>query len=66
MLHSAEKCKRGALWALLAYILLQNIKKLKKDSFETLKNFRKKLHNDEKNRKGDPLVSSGFVDYVKK
>ena len=44
MSHSAEKCKRGTLWALLTYILLQN----------------------KKNRKGDPLVSSGFVGYVKK
>ena len=30
MSHSAEKCKRGALWALLTYILLQNIKKLER------------------------------------
>ena len=30
MSHSAEKCKRGTLWALLTYILLQNIKKLER------------------------------------
>ena len=45
MSHSAEKCKRGTFWALLTYILLQNIKKIER---------------------GDPLVSSGFVGYVKK
>ena len=41
MSHSAEKCKKGTLWALLTYILLQNIKKNSKkgDSFETLKKF---------------------------
>ena len=30
MSHNAEKCKRGTLWALLTYILLQNIKKLER------------------------------------
>ena len=30
MSHSPEKCKRGALCALLTYILLQNIKKLER------------------------------------
>ena len=49
MSHSAGKCKRGTLWALLTYILLQNIKKTRKgDSFETSKNFRKMSHNAEK------------------
>ena len=64
MSHSAEKCEMGTLWALLTYILLQNIKKLARDSFETLKNFRKKSHNAEK--KSNLLVSSGFVGYGKK
>ena len=66
MSHSAEKCKRGTLWALLTYILLQNFKKTRKgDSFETLKNFRKKVAQcRKKNRKGDSLVSSGYVGYV--
>ena len=63
---SAEKCKRGILLDLLTCILLQNIKKLGGGLLETLKNFRKKVHSAEKNRKGDPLVSSGFVGYVKK
>ena len=57
MSHSAEKCKKGDLWALLTYILLQNFKKTQKgDSFETLKNFRKKSHSAEKIERGDPLV----------
>ena len=30
MSHSAEKCERGTLWALLTYIQLQNIKKLER------------------------------------
>ena len=68
MSHSAEKCKRGTLWALLTYILLQNIKKTRKeDSFETLKKFSEKVAQCRKNRKKiDPLVSSGFVGNVKK
>ena len=69
MSHSAEKCKRGTLWALLTYILLQNKyqKTRKGDSFETLKNFRKKVAQcRKKSKKIDPLVSSGFVGYVKK
>ena len=64
MSHSAEKCKRGTLWDLLTYILLQTIKK--RGPFETLKKFQKKLHSAEKNRKGNPLVSSGFVGFLEK
>ena len=30
MSHSAEKCKRGTLWASSTYIMLQNIKKLER------------------------------------
>ena len=64
MSHSSEKYKRGTLWALLTYILVQNIKKTRNgDSFETLKNFRKKVAQCRK--KIDPLVLSGFVGYVK-
>ena len=47
------------------YSVAKYQKTRKGDSFETLKNFRKKSHNAEKNRNGDPLVSSGFVGYVK-
>ena len=37
------------------------------DSFETLKNFRKNFAQSRKKiERGDPLVSSGFVGYVKK
>ena len=61
-----KNVKGGTLWALLTYILLQNIKKLEKDSFETLKNFRKKVAQCRKNQKGGRLVSSGFVGYVEK
>ena len=66
MSHSAEKCKRGTLWALLTYFVAKYQKTRKGDSFETLKNFRKKWHSSEKIEMGDPLVSSGFVGYVKK
>ena len=59
--------KGGTLWALLTYILLQNIKKTRKgDSFETLKKFRKSPQCRKKIERGDPLVSFGFVGYVKK
>ena len=60
--------KGGTLWDSLTYILLQNIKKLEGgDSFETLENFRKKFRTmPKKIERGDPLVSSGFVGYVKK
>ena len=61
MSHSAEKCKRGDP---LGFINIFSVAKYQ-DSFETLKIFEKKSHNAEK-RKGDPLVSSGFVGYVKK
>ena len=66
MSHSAEKCKRGTLWALLTYFVAKYQKTRKGDSFETLKNFRKKWHSSEKIEMGDPLVSSDFVGYVKK
>ena len=48
--------------------MLQNIKKIRRgDSFETLKIFEKKFAQCRKKiEKGDPLVSSGFVGYVKK
>ena len=54
----------------LGFINIHSVAKYQKtrrgDSFETLKNFRKKVAQcRKKNRKGDPLVSSGFVGYVK-
>ena len=61
-----KNVKEGTLWALLTYILLQNIKKLERGTLLIhQKIFEKKSHNAKKNRKGDPLVSSGFVGYVK-
>ena len=52
----------------LVFINIYSVAKYQKtrmgDSFETLKNFRKKSHNAEK--KSNLLVSSGFVGYGKK
>ena len=46
MSHSAEKFKRGTLWNLLTYILMQNIKKNRRGYlYETLKNFRQMSHS---------------------
>ena len=42
MSHSAEKCERGTLWALLTYILLQNIKKLERGTLLRHLKFSKK------------------------
>ena len=47
------------------YSVAKHQKTRKVDSFETLRNFRKKSHNAEKTERGDPLVSYGFVGYVK-
>ena len=41
-------------------------KNSKGDPLGTLKIFEKKSHSAEKNRKGDPLVPSGFVGYLEK
>ena len=65
MSHSAENCKRGdPLGFINIYSVAKYQKTRKGDSFETLKNFRKKSHNAEK--KSNLLVSSGFVGYGKK
>ena len=65
---SAEKCKRGdPLGFINIYSVAKYQKTRKGDSFETLKNFRKKVAQCRKKiERGDPLVSSGFVGYVKK
>ena len=65
--HSDEKCRRGAL----GFFNIPSVAKYQKtrtgDSFETLKNFRRKFAQFRKKiERGDPLVSSGFVGYVKK
>ena len=67
MSHSAEKWKKGDP---LGFINIYSVAKYKKtqkgDSFETLKNFRKKRRTmPKKIERGDPLVSSGFVGYAK-
>ena len=54
----------------LGFINIHSVAKYQKtrrgDSFETLKNFRKKFRTvPKKIERGDPLVSSGFVGYVK-
>ena len=65
MSHSAKKCKRGDPLGFITIYSVANYPKTRKgDSFETLKNFRKKSHNAEK--KSNLLVSSGFVGYGKK
>ena len=65
MSHSAEKCKRGTLFDLLTYILLQNNKKLKGGPFGDIKKFFEKSRTvPKKIERGDLLVSSGFVGYV--
>ena len=56
MSHSAEKCKRGyTLGFINIYSVAKYQKTRKGDSFETLKNFRKKSHNAEKNQKKRPF-----------
>ena len=46
---------------------MQNNKKLKGGPFGDIKKFSKKSRTvPKKNQKGDPLVSAGFVRYVKK
>ena len=63
MSHSAEKCKTGdPLGFINIYSVVKYQKTQKGDSFEALKNFRKVAQC----RKIDPLVSSGFVCYIKK
>ena len=56
--------KEGTLFDFQTSMLLQNIKKLKGGTISKI--FEKKSHSAEKNQKGDPLVSAGFVGYVKK
>ena len=57
----------GILLDLLTYILFQNNKNLDEGPFGDMEKFSKKSRTvPKKNRKGDPLVSSGFVGYVKK
>ena len=60
MSHSAKKYKMGTLLDLLTYIPLQNNKKPKGGPFGTLKNFRKKVAQCQKNQKGGPFSLGRF------
>ena len=64
--HSAGTCKRGTLWDFQVFILFQNIEKLKGTLESHQKKFRKSLTVSKKIERVDPLVSFGFVCYVKK
>ena len=63
--HSDEKCRRGALGFFNIPSVAKYQKKLKGDPLKT-KKIRKNLIVPKKIERGDPLVSSGFVGYVKK
>ena len=63
MSHSAENCFKKCEFINI-YSVAKYQKTRKGDSFETLKNFRKKVAQCRK--KSNLLVSSGFVGYVKK
>ena len=71
---SFEKChivpkneKRDPLGFINIHSVAKYQKISKGDSFKTLKNFRKKFRTVPKNiERGDPLVFSAFVRYVKK
>ena len=61
-----KNVKGGTLWALLTFILLQNIKKLERGTLLRHEKFFKKWRTMPKEiERGDPLVSSGLVRYVK-
>ena len=59
---------KGDLWGFINIYSVAKYQKTRKgDSFETLANFRKKSRTmPKKIERGDPLVSSGFLGYVKK
>ena len=56
---------RGAISDFLTFILLQDIKKFKGGPFGDIKKL-SKSQSQKQIKWGDPLVSSGFVVYVKK
>ena len=62
----SKNVKKGTLWDLLTYVLLQNIKKLEGGSFGDIEKISKKKSNSPKKINRGPLVSFGFVCYVKK
>ena len=64
MSHSVEKCKRGPFLVYKHALCCKT--KNSKSPFEDIKNFRKKVAVPKKIKRGEPLVSAGFVGYVKK
>ena len=68
MSHSAEKCKRGDPFLIYKHAFCCKItKKLKGGTLWDIKKFSKKSRTvPKKIKRGDPLVSAGFVGYVKK
>ena len=63
----AEKCKRGDPSGFINIHSVAKYRKIEGGPFETLKNFsKKKSHKAEKNPKGDPSGTSGFVGYLEK
>ena len=59
--HSAKKLERAEQ---LGFLNLQFAAKYQKLEWANKKN-QKKSHSAERNSKGDPVVPSGFVSYVK-
>ena len=67
MSHSAEKCKSGDPLGSINILSIAKYQKLERGTLlRRLKIFGKKVAQCQKSRKGDPLVSSEFVGYVKK
>ena len=66
MSHSAEKCKRGDPLGFINVYSVAKYQKTRKGDSETFKKFQKSRTVPKKIERGDPLVSSGFVGYVKK
>ena len=67
MSHSAEKCKRGDPLGFININSVAKYQKTRRDPFETLKNFSKKVAQCRKKSKGGTLlVPSGFVGYLEK
>ena len=62
----SKNVKGGALGFINIYSVAKYQKTRRGDSFQTLKIFRKSRTMPKKIERGDPLVSSGFVGYVKK
>ena len=69
MSHSAEKCKKGdPLGFINIYSVAKYLKKLKGGPFDNILKISEKSHTvpEKKSKMGHPLVSSGFVGYLKK